>query len=246
MIGAGHKGDELVAVGGGHAGVVERLVAEVRDGIVEIRLVHRVDELVEFEAVLVGVIDPVVEGGQHLIFALLVEGVELNRGVRLPVGFVLILHQGAEHAAVQHIVAVNQQVVAGCRAVGVDEGNAAEAVFPGKIRVEIFFRVGGGVHHRVVDGGAVDAQPAEQIVVLLIKGGVFRQHHRLRGFRLRGGGGFLGGLGGLGFRRRGLRGDGRGVFLHHLGELAEIAAGLAHVNQDGGHRDQRDAEDGHQ
>ena len=32
---------------------VERLVAEVRDGVVEIRLVRRVDELVEFEAVLV-------------------------------------------------------------------------------------------------------------------------------------------------------------------------------------------------
>ena len=106
--------------------------------------------------------------------------------------------------------------------------------------------VGVGVHHRVVDGGAVDAQPAEQIVVLLIKGGVFRQHHRLCRLWLRGGGGFLGGLGGLGFRRRGLRGDGRGVFLHHLGELAEIAAGFAHVNQDGGHRDQRDTEDGHQ
>ena len=41
VVGTGHKGDELVAVGGGHAGVVERLVAEVRDGIVTHRTAGR-------------------------------------------------------------------------------------------------------------------------------------------------------------------------------------------------------------
>ena len=56
MVGAGHQRDELVAVGGGDAGVVERLGAEIRDGVVEVRFVRRVDELIELEAVLVGVI----------------------------------------------------------------------------------------------------------------------------------------------------------------------------------------------
>jgi len=145
-------------------------------------------------------------------------------------------------------VAVDQQIVAVGGAVGVDEGNAAEAVLPLKIRVQIFFRIGGGVHHRVVDDGAVDAQPAKQIVVLLIQGGVFRQHHRLRRLRLRGDGGFRGRPGGPGLLRRGLHGGsgGRGVFLHHFGEFAEITAGFAHMDQDGSHRDQRDAEHCHE
>ena len=41
MVGAGHQRDELVAVGRGDAGVVERLGAEIRDGVVEVRLVRR-------------------------------------------------------------------------------------------------------------------------------------------------------------------------------------------------------------
>ena len=61
MVGAGHQSDELVAVGRSDAGVVERLGAEIRDGVVEVRFVRRVDELIELEAVLIGVIDPVIE-----------------------------------------------------------------------------------------------------------------------------------------------------------------------------------------
>ena len=91
LVGAGDQSKKQVAALGGDAGVVERLGAEIRDGVVEVRLVRRVDELIELEAVLVGVIDPVIEGRKHLILALLVEGVKVDGGVRLPVGFALIL-----------------------------------------------------------------------------------------------------------------------------------------------------------
>lgn len=67
--------------------------------IIEFLLVCGVDELVELKAGFALIIDPVIEGRQHLIFPLLIEGIKIDRGVLLPESLFLIFQQRAEQPA---------------------------------------------------------------------------------------------------------------------------------------------------
>ena len=81
VIGTRHQGDKSIAVDGCYACIVELLLPVIGNGVIEFLLVCGIDELVEFKAGLALVIDPVIEGRQHLIFPLLIEGVEIDRGM---------------------------------------------------------------------------------------------------------------------------------------------------------------------
>ena len=156
-----HAGVDLAqAVHKGQALAHRQGAAIIGHGLVEAALVGGVVKLVEFEIGVGFLIDLVVEGGHDLVFLFLVKGAEGNHLVALPEILLLVFQQRAEHAAVQHVVGIDDAVaafrVAGC----VNEGKPGEAVANLKIGVEIPLRFVGGVHDGVVDSGSRNGKPA--------------------------------------------------------------------------------------
>ena len=76
-------------------------------------------------------------------------------------------------------MAVDEPVISGRvrlhRAALVQKQRAAHGIKPVKAAPQVVFVVAGGLHHGQVDAGAVDAQPADEVGVLLIKAAVAGQ-----------------------------------------------------------------------
>ena len=108
MIGAGDERYQLLAVFRSHARIIKRFLLELRNCIVVVFLILRVDKLIEFETVIGLLIDFIVKRGENLILLLLIERVELDYRV-LGAKFRLFIFQYApEHAPVEHVVPVDE------------------------------------------------------------------------------------------------------------------------------------------
>ena len=129
-----------------------------------------------------------------MVFIQCVEG---DQAVVLPGGFVGVGAQSGEHAAIFHAVTEQGDVVAGFVDVssfpGVDGTPFAGFLVEVPLQVEVgLIR---GLHHRVIDLGALHLDPAHGIVVLIVNLFITGDHHRFPGLR-GGGSGFLCGGGG--------------------------------------------------
>ena len=211
-------------------------------GLVEAALVRGVIKLIEFEIGVALFVDLVVKGGYDLIFLFFVKGAEGNHRIALPEILLLVFQQRAEHAAVQHVVGIDDAVAAFRVADCVNEGKPGEAVANLKIGVEIPLRFVGGVHDGVVDSGSRNGKPARKIGIFLVqlqKAG--KDFPRLCGRRGRGGDGRDDsglGLDGDGWLCQGGGGSLRGHPLQ--GNL--VAQGNKHRHAENQRRYQRDDE----
>lgn len=92
-----------------------------------------------------------------------VERVKLHDRVRSAKCRILVGDQGAEHAAVFHVVPVDEDVVRRAHiAVFGDIQRAAVRPLAVEVHVQVFFRCAGCVHDYVVQVCAVDSQPADR------------------------------------------------------------------------------------
>ena len=108
------------------------------------------------------------EHGQHLVFPVLVDGVKGEEAV-FPVELVvLVVHQVAEHIAVLHVVSVDDEIGGGLVRVAalLQEQAAGGGVFFVEIPVEVVLPIPFPLHDRVIDGGVLDAEPADHVRVL--------------------------------------------------------------------------------
>ena len=102
---------------------------------------------------------------------LVIEGIEEDQRVIVECGLVDIGIQGSKHGAVLHIVAVHGDIVAGSEDVALLPGIDTAAAAVGAIVVPVEVVVGivrGGLHHRVIQLGALNAQPAHKIIVFVL------------------------------------------------------------------------------
>ena len=96
-----------------------------------------------------------------------VERVKLHDRVRSAKCRILVGDQRAEHAAVLHVVAVDEDVVRRAHiAVFGDIQRAAVRPLAVEVHVQVLARRVGGKHDDVVDVGAVDPQPADRIRIV--------------------------------------------------------------------------------
>lgn len=97
---------------------------EIGDGFIVGFIGFCIYKLIEFKAVLRYIVHSVPKGCDHLIGALLIFQVQQDFRVGLPEIFLLIFHDRPEHRAIEHIVPVNQQIVALRQnaAIGIDKG----------------------------------------------------------------------------------------------------------------------------
>ena len=101
---AGGKGDELVAVFGGYARIVKRQLLAPGNKRIKIFFLLGLDEVVILKTFLR--VGHRLEGGNYLIFAKAVQGIETD-GLVLPVEILaFVFAQVGEHAAVVHVVAI--------------------------------------------------------------------------------------------------------------------------------------------
>lgn len=149
------------------AGINSRHRLDVLDIVVVVRLIVEVFTLIVLEVGrVVRVIDLAVEDREHLILALFETGIEIHDLVFVVIILVIILGEITEHRAVEHMMTVDQIVVAIGIAVRVHEQLAAFGIVAVKVLVQVFFRIVGRIHDRIVDDGVVDLQPAEEVMVL--------------------------------------------------------------------------------
>ena len=161
------------------------------------------------------------EHREDLISTAFMNGIKSEGLVVFPEALLHEEVQIVEHGAVFHVVAVDGHIVRGSQYIAFFPGvNSAVDVFLAvEVAVEIIILLL-GLQHRIVNGGVRNLDPADQIVVQLPNGPVFRQNGRedrvfSRPGRLR----RIGRIG-----RIVVTGTGNGIF--HLG-----AAGLYHACQ---------------
>lgn len=82
-------------------------------------------------------------------------------------------------SAVFHIVPVDDIVITVNFTFCVHKRRTGSADFALKGQAQVFFRIVRGMHHRVVQNGVLNTDPAEQVRVLLIHRSVLRQDFRL-------------------------------------------------------------------
>ena len=83
---------------------------------------------------------------------------------------VLEIHQRAEHGAVFHMMAVNNGVSAGWveGTSGIDKKHTADIIIAVEVLAQIVLRVIRGVHDGIVDIGAFNGKPADEILILIV------------------------------------------------------------------------------
>ena len=180
---AGGKGEELVAVFDRYAGVIESQLYTVVQVVLETKSVC-VYNIVIIEIGL-GNID--FKNRNDLISAMLVQGVKIDVGIGIVVFFFCVLVEGCKHRAVSHIVTENSHIVRGrlqiCLVVGIDCAVAAVVVI--KVLVQIVVGLARLLHHRIIQCGVGNVDPASHVRVQLINRCIFPEHfHRHTGYRV--------------------------------------------------------------
>ena len=165
VIVAGREGDDPLSVLRRDACVIDRQRLDVFYIIVVRPLVVEIRAVVVFEYVLTVVIDLAVEHGKDLIFRLLTTCVESDLRMLFEVTLVLVFRQRAEHRAVEHMVTVDQIVVAVRVALSVHKQLAALRVVAVKVHMQILLVLIRRVHDGIINDSVLDLQPAEEVVV---------------------------------------------------------------------------------
>ena len=165
VIVAGREGDDPLSVLRRDACVIDRQRLDVFYIIVVRPLVVEIRAVVVFEHVLAVVIDLAVEHGEDLIFRLFTTCVESDLRMLFEVTLVLVFRQRAEHRAVEHMVTVDQVVVAVRVALSVHKQLAAFRVIAVKVHMQVLLVLIRRVHDGVIHDGVLDLQPAEEVVV---------------------------------------------------------------------------------
>ena len=185
---AGGQGDQLVAVlGGGFDLIQAQRFALGNKFIKNIGVLGVVKQMIG-KAFAVGA--GCLEHGDNLVGVAFVQGVKLDIFVAFVEILFLVLVQMAEHRAVEHVVAVNGHIVRGLEYIagGPDIQASFVGIFVIEAGVQIIVRVLGGFHHGVVDIGALDGDPAYQVVIQFVNGLQLLQNGRIAGGAVGGGG----------------------------------------------------------
>ena len=85
----------------------------------------------------------------------------------------------AEHGAVLHVVTVEQVIPAVPRTGGIQKRNAPGRWIAVKVPMKVFLRLLRGVHHRVIDLGSLNPEPAPVIRIPFMQRFIGRQRRRL-------------------------------------------------------------------
>ena len=173
---AGGQQDELIAVVDGNAGIVDSQVPNALDELLVLGLVGKIVEEVVREA-LAGVAGGA-EHADHLVGVALIKGVEIDHLVGVKEALAGVLEHMGEHVAVEHAVAVEGQHVGGLKYIAglPDVNGAVLIVIFVEIPVQIVVLLILALHHGVVDVGAGDVDPANQILVHLVNACQLRQN----------------------------------------------------------------------
>ena len=186
LVCAGGERQQLVAGCERHTGVVASVLIDERGVFRELRCVVCAGVVVIAETRLVLAEDAGVERRDDLVALLGIDRVEPDVSVLAPERLVLIVHQRAEHAAVLHMVAVDDDVVGRLHVARLgDIQRAAVGVLAIEIGVQIFFGRVRRVHDDVVDGRAVDLQPADGFGIFSHQRLILLQHRAVCGLRAR-------------------------------------------------------------
>ena len=157
MVVTGRERDDLLTVLRCDAGINGRQRLDVLYIVVVVRLIIEVLTLIVLEVGrIVRVIDLAVEDCEDFILALFETGIKIHDLVFVVIILVIILGEITEHRAVEHMMTVDQIVVAIGIAVRVHKQLAAFGIVAVKVLVQIFFRIVRRIHDRVVDDGVVD------------------------------------------------------------------------------------------
>ena len=170
MVVARRKREDLIAELRRDAGVIDGFLLRVIDELIEDYLgIKRLVVVILKNACLVPVIVLAVHRGKYLVCPLFGHSIKVDQLVILIILFLLIFRQITEHGAVEHMMPIDDIVIAARYAFTVYEQHAALRVITVEIHMQVFLGIIRRIHDRIVYIRIVYINPAVIIMIHIIE-----------------------------------------------------------------------------